>query len=136
MRQEIAARVFQLEEERRLCLDGSRFILKQPEFQEDALRTRTLFRLLETKEMFRSAFDRPLAPGEIRVQIGSENQAKEFDDYTLISTQYCCQKKPLGTLGILGPKRMPYARMIPLVDFVARRLSDALDSFGFVDGEA
>ena len=124
---EVASRAFQLEEEKRLYLAGSRFILKQPEFQEDAARTRTLFRILETKEMLRQAFDQDLTLGEVRVQIGSENRAREFDDYTLISTQYRCQNKPLGTLGILGPKRLPYARMISLVDFVARRLSDALD---------
>ncbi len=125
---EIASRIFQASAERRLYLDGSRFVLKQPEFQEDTRKARTFFQILETKQTLREACERDFEPGEVRVQIGSENESEDIWDFTLITTQYRCQNQPLGTLGVLGPKRMPYGRIIPLVDFIARRLSDALDS--------
>ena len=56
-----------------------------------------------------------------------ENQRKEIWDCSVITTEYRCQNRPLGTLGIIGPRRMPYARVIALVDLVARRLTDAID---------
>ena len=125
---EIASHVFQTENERRLYLDGSRFVLKQPEFQEDTKRARTFFRILETKATLREACEKNFGLNEIRVQISSENESEDIWDYTLITTSYRCQNRTLGALGVLGPKRMPYARIIPLVDLIARRLSDALDS--------
>ena len=125
---EIAERVFQCDKERKFYLDGSRYVLKQPEFQEDALKARTFFRALETRETLRLAFDQNLAQGEVRVQIGTENQQKDMWDCSLVTTQYYFQNRALGALGILGPKRMPYARVISLVDCIARRFSDALEN--------
>ena len=108
-------------------MDGSRFVLKQPEFREDGTKARSFFRAIETKEALREALDQELAPDEIRVRIGSENRYEEMWDCALVTTSYRFQNRTIGTLGVLGPKRMPYARVISIVDCVARRFSDALD---------
>ncbi len=126
--QRIVSQTFEIEDERKLSLDGSRFVLKQPEFREDAAKAKTFFRALETKEALQEVLRENLAPGEIRVRIGSENSQKEIWDCTLVTTQYYFQNRSLGTLGVFGLKRMPYGRIIPLVDYIARRFSEALES--------
>ena len=70
--QAIVSRTLEFDQEKRFCLDGSRFVLKQPEFQGDVLKTRMFFRTLETKETLREAFDQKLLLGEVRVRIGAE----------------------------------------------------------------
>ncbi len=123
---QIAERALVIEEERKLALDGSRFILRQPEFQASE-KARLLSRVLETKETLRSAINEPLRAGEIRVRIGKENLPQEIRDCTLVFAPYHCQNQLLGTVGILGPTRMPYAKVISLVDHVARRLTDSIE---------
>lgn len=125
--QEIISRTLGSEDERRVCLDGSRFVLKQPEFREDSEKARTFFRTLETKEALLEAFRDELSPGEVKVRIGRENSQREMWDCSLVTTHYYFQEKPLGVLGVLGPKRMSYGRVICLVDCVARRLSGVLE---------
>ena len=126
--QEITSRTFELEEEPKLCLDGSRFVLKQPEFRNNTPKAKVFFRALETHEALREVFQENLLPGEVHVRIGSENSQKEIWDCALVTTQYHFQNRSLGMLGVFGSKRMPYAHIIPLVDYVARRFSEALES--------
>jgi len=119
--------VFKSSGERKVYVDGSRFVLKQPEFRSDARKTRLFFRALENKEEFLNVFDEPLEPGEVRVRIGRENLQEEIWDCALVTARYHAQNRPLGALGVLGPKRMPYGRVISLVEHISRRLSDAFE---------
>lgn len=124
---EVISHVFDDESSRKFCMDGSRFVLKQPEFRGNVSRSRAFFRALETKDVLVEAFRQDFAPGEIRIQIGTEHAQSDMWDCALVTAQYRARTRPLGALGVLGPKRMPYGRVISLVDSVARRLSDALD---------
>ena len=123
----LLADAFECEKSRKLSLDGSRFVLKQPEFQGDAIKARLFFKALESRDAFQELFHEQLLPGEVRVKIGSENTHRDIWDCTLVTSQYFFRNQSLGTLGVLGPKRMPYARVISLVHHVAMRLSDAFD---------
>jgi heat-inducible transcriptional repressor len=114
-------------EERQISLDGSRFMLRQPEFQNSA-RTRVLYRLLESRDALRDVvFEDEPSLGRVRITIGDENRQKEIWDCSVISAPYFCRDQVLGSLGVLGPMRMPYGRLVALVDHVARRLSQAIE---------
>jgi heat-inducible transcriptional repressor len=63
----------------------------------------------------------------IQVYIGGENKVEEMADCSLIATTYHQRGTPLGTLGLIGPKRMDYSRMIPLVDFTAKVVGAKLE---------
>lgn len=65
----------------------------------------------------------------IDVTIGSENEVKEFKNFSLISSTYCAGDKILGLVGILGPKRMEYPRMISLVNTVSEMVSHVLEEW-------
>jgi len=121
----IARHVFEREAERRIVLDGSRYVLRQPEFR-DARKTKQLCRLLESKESLRETLP-STTEQKIYVKIGRENAAQEIWDCSLITSEYHAGSQTLGTLGILGPRRMAYARVVAVVDYVARRLSNAIE---------
>jgi heat-inducible transcriptional repressor len=62
-------------------------------------------------------------PTQVRVSIGKENENGKLEPYSIITSAYTIGDVT-GTLGVIGPKRMPYAKMIPLVNYVAQTISD------------
>jgi heat-inducible transcriptional repressor len=62
----------------------------------------------------------------LSVIIGSENQATEIQDFSLIACPYCYRDLPVGILGVLGPKRMEYPRIMSLVEYTAKLVSRML----------
>jgi len=65
---------------------------------------------------------------EVRITIGAENALPGIEDCTLITSRYAVDGKTHGSLGILGPTRMEYARAISLVDYVARMFGRVLET--------
>jgi len=65
----------------------------------------------------------------VEVTIGKEHSVPEFEDISLVRTSYKSGENPVGVLGIIGPKRMEYPKMISLVDFVAKILNKMLAKF-------
>lgn len=110
----------------RVALEGSRYILEQPEFQ-NLEKSRRLFKMLESKE---SLVD--LIHGDIKhlgpqVQIGLEHHCDDMRDCSFVTAQYWVHQRSVGTLGVVGPRRMHYDKIVSLVDFVSRRLGEALE---------
>jgi heat-inducible transcriptional repressor len=64
----------------------------------------------------------------VQIYIGGESQLVPMDDMTVITAPYSVDGEVVGTLGVIGPTRMAYERVIPLVDITARLLSSALSS--------
>lgn len=87
---------------------------------------KALFRGLEEKRLLAELLERAaLAPG-IQVFIGAETHVEELADFTVVASAYGHETetgRPLGTLGVIGPTRMNYSKVINLVDFTAQILS-------------
>ncbi len=113
---------------RRLALEGSRFILDQPEFH-DWEKSRRLFKTLEEKEFLTDLVQTNSQYEGVNVQIGLEHHCEDIWDCSFVTAQYRIHEKVVGSLGVLGPRRMPYERMISLVDYVSRRFSEALEQW-------
>ena len=64
----------------------------------------------------------------IQIFIGSESGFGVFDDCSLITAPYAVDEKSVGVLGVVGPTRMAYERIIPIVDVTSKLLSVALNS--------
>ena len=114
-------------DEKRLSIEGSRYILEQPEFQ-DWEKSRRLFKTIESKESLVDLVGKIPERQGVRVQIGVEHHCNDIWDCSFVTAQYRVHQRPVGTLGILGPRRMQYDRIISLVDFVSRRFGEALES--------
>ena len=61
------------------------------------------------------------------MRIGHENRLKELKEFSIITSPYYMGNAPLGNIGILGPTRMRYQKLIPLVEFIAEQISNKID---------
>ncbi len=114
---------FSFEKKRdKIFLEGQANLLAKPEFSKmDELKL--LFENLEKKAKLIKLLTNFINSEGVRVIIGSEIDLPFFSGCTLIISNYRFQNQSLGSLGILGPKRMPYKEVINLVDYTAKSLT-------------
>jgi heat-inducible transcriptional repressor len=110
-------------------LDGASNLIKTPEFS-DINRMKLLFETIEQKNRLAALISQCIESDtqEVRITIGAENALPGIEDCTLITSRYVVDEKTHGSLGILGPTRMEYARAISLVDYVARLFGRVLET--------
>jgi heat-inducible transcriptional repressor len=94
--------------------------------QTDLERAKMLLRTLEEKDLIVRLLDRTLSAPGICVFIGAEANLADLTDISVVAAPYGGDGKPLGTIGVIGPSRMNYSRVIPLVDFTSEMISDVL----------
>ena len=116
-------RLFSFENHEGMHLGGAHNIMANPEFSERNDVARVLD-LMESRESILHKFDQ--AEGDrVLVRIGRENEEYLFQDYSVITTKYYIGNVA-GALGVVGPTRMHYAKIIPLVDYVGDTLTRML----------
>ncbi len=108
--------------EDKLHLDGTHYLIEQPEFK-DAQKISSVLRILEDKRGLLEILGEDLKDEGVKVHIGSENSALGFDECTLITANYAIDENITGTLGVIGPMRMDYRNVIPTVSRIAESIS-------------
>lgn len=106
-----------------MFLEGTTNLFDQPEFQEPN-KARSIFGIIENPEPIIKMLREKVAKQELEertVLIGSDTKIKELDDFGLIASPYRLEdtKEPIGFVGVLGPKRMPYEKLTAIVDYTA-----------------
>jgi heat-inducible transcriptional repressor len=86
-------------------------------------RLKSLFHNFEEKTRITKLLSEFISLDRVKVLIGSEMNFPDISDCSLILSHYGYDRQVLGSLGIIGPKRIPYRKIIPLVDCVAKKLS-------------
>lgn len=119
--------VFDVEDE--IYLDGTNNVLTLPEFH-DYEPMRCLLRLKDEKDLLIQLLNENLDQNGVNVIIGSESSCKELKDLSVISTVYKNKDEPVGLLGIIGPKRMEYERMMAIVSAVSNMVNKILSRLG------
>jgi heat-inducible transcriptional repressor len=94
--------------------------------QTDVERVKMMLRALEEKDLIVRLLERTLSAPGICVFIGAEANLADLTDVSVVAAPYGSEGRPLGTIGVIGPSRMNYSRVIPLVDFTAEMISDVL----------
>jgi heat-inducible transcriptional repressor len=92
----------------------------------DLDRAKSLLRTLEEKDLLVRLLDRTLGAPGICVFIGAEANLADLTDVSVVAAPYGTEGRPLGTIGVIGPARMNYSRVIPLVDFTAEMIGETL----------
>ena len=87
---------------------------------------RALFQAFSTKNDILDLLDRSMESQGIQLFIGHESGYEILDDCSVVTSAYQINGQQVGVLGVVGPTRMPYQRIIPAVDVTARLLSAAL----------
>jgi len=113
-------------DDRELFLEGQANILEQPEFA-DAGRMREIFRAFESKGLILDLLDRSMKADGVQIFIGAESHLLRMEGMSLITSTYMTGKDTVGVLGVIGPTRMGYGRVIPIVDYTAKLISRLLE---------
>jgi heat-inducible transcriptional repressor len=92
----------------------------------DLDRAKRVLRTLEEKDVIVRLLDRTLSAPGICVFIGSEANLADLTDISVVAASYGSEGRPLGTIGVIGPSRMNYSKVIPLVDFTAEVITQIL----------
>ncbi len=121
----IVDQVFSLLRDRRLYIGGAMNILEHRE-SWDLGAMRMLLRAFEEKACLIDLLSTLASEQGVQVTIGRENPVEEMRECSLVTSTYTYRDQVLGILGVVGPKRMPYSKMIPLVDETARLVSRSL----------
>lgn len=111
-----------------LFVEGKLNVLGQPEFRDDVERMKMLFAAFEEKVLLVKMLDKSMEDGGLRIYLGSESMIKEFEGLSFVTAVYGANARsiPAGMLGVMGPVRMNYSKVIPLVNYTATLLSMAL----------
>ena len=102
-------------------------LLEQPEYR-DPRRIREILETLETKERLAEIVQDMLRESGVRVVLGSEVGDPALSHCAVVATHYGDAARPLGAVGVLGPSRMDYGRVIPLVAYCSRALTEKLQA--------
>ncbi len=104
-------------------LDGLHFTLNQPELTYNRWLAQTLTELIEQRNLLRSIIPSRLTGKGVQVIIGKENEAEAIHDYSVVISLYGLPEEAVGTISVIGPTRMPYARTIATVGYLSLVLS-------------
>ncbi len=115
------------DEDQRVVLEGLRHLLEHPEFQ-DMEHVRRIIRALETREVFFDLIDRNFTE-KTHVYIGKECQYAPMESCAVIVTRYGDPQKRKGKLAVIGPRRMAYDQVIPLLDYLAEAVTEQIERF-------
>ncbi len=108
-------------------VEGRANILEQPEFVEDVQKLKVILRAFEEKSVVVRLLDRALESEAIQVAIGPENEVEDLKDISVVACGYRQGEQAVGSIGLVGPVRMDYSHVIPLVEHTARLLSSILE---------
>jgi heat-inducible transcriptional repressor len=123
---EAIQRIMQAEDEQRygeLCLDGLRSFLSQPEFAYSAKKIE-LLAIFEDKTALREVLSSVSRKKSIQVIIGSENKEEALRECSVVVSSYGVSGGATGTIGVIGPTRMPYAHAISAVRYLSSVMSE------------
>jgi len=109
-----------------VVISGERNLLSVSDFSSDMGNLRRAFDLFEQKTQILRLMDFSSQADGVRIYIGGESQVVPFEELSIVSAPYEVDGKVVGTLGVIGPTRMPYDRMIQIVDITSKLVSNAL----------
>lgn len=112
----------------KMLIAGSSNFVGIPDFADDMARLKQLFSLFEQRTDLLQLMDASARASGVQIYIGGESELVPMEELSIVIAPYKADGKVVGTLGVIGPTRMAYQRMIPMVDITARLVSSALDA--------
>ncbi len=111
-----------LEEENKIYLEGANKCFDLPEFNSLEV-AKNFINILDTKELVADMLNSGFAE-DINVYIGEENEKQELKDFSIVTFKHKVKGRDLGTIGIIGPKRMDYSKVISVMKYINKKLKD------------
>ena len=117
-----------LEKSDNMYLEGANNVFDFPEFNRID-RARNFLSILDAKEQVMEILNSGLAQ-DINIYIGEENEKDELKDLSIVTFKHTVGNKDLGTIGIIGPKRMDYSKVISVMKYISKKLNEKFDDDG------
>jgi heat-inducible transcriptional repressor len=114
------------EESEPVVISGERNLLGVSDLATDMEKLRRLFDLFDHSSRLMQLLDTAINADGVQIYIGGESKLVPLDDMSMVVAPYTVDGKVIGTLGVIGPTRMAYERVIPIVDITAKLLSNVL----------
>ena len=109
-----------------MVISGERNLLSVSDLSSNMSSLRQMFEMFEQKTGLMQLLDMSSKAGGVQIFIGGESKLVPMDEMSVVTAPYEVNGKIVGTLGVIGPTRMAYERVIPIVDITAKLLSNAL----------
>ncbi len=109
-------------EDEKIYLEGANKAFELPEFNSLEV-AKNFVNVLDTKEIVADMLNSGIAK-DINVYIGKENEKEELKDFSIVTFKHKVGNKDLGTIGIIGPKRMNYSKVISVMKYINKKLKD------------
>ena len=111
-----------------MVIAGERNLLSVSDLSSNMSSLRQMFEMFEQKTGLMQLLDTSSKAGGVQIFIGGESKLVPMDEMSVVTAPYEVNGKIVGTLGVIGPTRMAYERVIPIVDITAKLLSNALSN--------
>ena len=112
-------------EDEKIYLEGAKRELELPEFNSLEV-AKNFMNIIDTKELISDILNSGLAE-DINVYIGEENEKEELKDFSVVTFRHKVDNRDMGTIGIIGPKRMDYAKVISIMKYINKKLNEKND---------
>ncbi len=110
-----------INEEAKVYLEGTNKVFELPEFKSLEV-AKNFVNLIDTKQVMLDLLNTGFAK-DINVYIGDENENEQLKDFSIVTFKHRYQDKDLGTIGIIGPKRMDYSKVISVMKYISKKLN-------------
>ena len=111
-----------IQQEKQIYLEGANKAFDLPEFNSLEV-AKNFVNILDEKELMADMLNSGFAK-DINVYIGDENEKEELKDFSIITFKHKVGNKDLGTIGIIGPKRMDYSKVISVMKYISKKLNE------------
>lgn len=109
-------------EDEKIYLEGAKRELDLPEFNSLEV-AKNFVNILDTKELMADMLNSGIAE-DINIYIGEENEKDELKDFSVVTFKHKVSNKDMGTIGIIGPKRMDYSKVISVMKYISKKLNE------------
>lgn len=110
-----------INEDNQIYLEGANKAFELPEFKSLEV-ARNFINLIDTKEIVVDLLNTGFAK-DINVYIGDENDNEQLKDFSIVTFKHKYKDRDLGTIGIIGPKRMDYSKVISVMKYISKKLN-------------
>jgi len=110
----------------KLYFDGTYHMLEQPEFMELEM-ARDFLRVIEERSELAHLMNKDIEAEQTIIRIGRENAFNELRECTIITSTYRFKNQPSGNIGVIGPMRMQYEEIVPMVEYLAELTTKTLE---------
>ena len=111
-----------ISEDRQVYLEGANKSFDLPEFNSLAV-AKNFVNIIDEKDLMTDILNSGFAK-DINVYIGNENEKDELKDFSIVTFKHKVGNKDLGTIGIIGPKRMDYSKVISVMKYISKKLDE------------